>query len=128
MTGIFERPKGKRWPRSQKFRLSPQGTEAGERYREMIATAREGAQEGRRAFDAARTAWALGLTLQPGDGVFLGELLRGAQSIEELLRALEDCGTTRQETHEAVDRLTAAGLMEAVPAAPAPAPVARSWR
>lgn len=109
MTSIFNRPPGKKWPRSQKFRLSAKGTEAGERYRE---TAHAGA--GRGAFDAARQAWASELKLDPGDGAFLGELIAGAQTIDQLARALETCGTTRQEAHAAVDRLAAAGLLEAV--------------
>ncbi len=113
MTGLFERPKGKRWPRAQKFRLSTRGAEAEVQYREMIVAAR--VESGRQSFDAARAAWAKPLTLQPGDGLFLGELQAGSRTIEELSRSLETCGTTRDEVHQAVDRLTDAGLMEAVP-------------
>jgi hypothetical protein len=116
------RPEPRKWGRSQKFRLSERGPEAGARYREMIVAAR--VSEGRGAFDAARDAWARDLRLDPGDGAFLGEMLDGALTIDQLAAALDACGTTREETRSAVDRLTNAGLLEALPAAVA----APAWR
>lgn len=104
---------GKRWSRSQKFGLSSRGAEAGTRCREMIVAAR--VSEGRGAFEAARTEWARGLALDPGDGAFLGEMLEGALTIDQLAQALDACGTTREETRAAVERLTLAGLLEALP-------------
>jgi hypothetical protein len=103
----------KKWNRAQKFRLSERGTEAGERYRAMIVAAR--ATEGRDAFDAARSAWALAMSLDPGDGAFLGELLDGSLTIDQLARALDACGTTREETRAAVDRLAKSGFLEPLP-------------
>ncbi|MEW5741428.1 MAG: hypothetical protein AB1938_21080 [Myxococcota bacterium] len=112
------RPEPRKWSRSQKFRLSEKGTRAGERYREMIVASR--ATLGRGAFDAARDAWARELLLCPGDGAFLGEMLEGALTIDQLAAALDACGTTREETRAAVDRLTLAGLLEALPIPEAP--------
>ncbi|MHB8879501.1 MAG: hypothetical protein ACYC8T_37890 [Myxococcaceae bacterium] len=128
MAGIFERSPNKRWPRSQRFQLSAKGSEAEASYREVIVAAR--AEEGRQSFDAARAAWAAKLTLDPTDGLYLGELQNGPRTIEEITRALETCGSTRQEVHVAIDRLTGAGMMEAVAPPPPPAPAApapRRW-
>lgn len=108
----------KKWHRSQRFSLSSTGSEAGESYRSMIVAARE--SEGRGAFDAARTAWAQNTKLDPGDGAFLGELLDGPLTIDQLFRALDACGTTREETRSAVDRLAAAGFLETLPLTEAP--------
>jgi len=121
MVGIFEKPARTKWPRSQKFQLLPLGVEAGERYREAIVAAR--ATGGRDAFDAARAEWAEGAALEPGDGTFLGELLGGELTLPDLVKAVESSGITRQETHAAVDRLVAAGLLG--PVAPPPPPPGR---
>ena len=43
MPSIFDTDKGVRWPRSQKFSLSDQGTRAEQDYREVIAAARSDA-------------------------------------------------------------------------------------
>lgn len=112
----------KKWHRTQRFGLSSTGSAAGAQYREMIIAARE--SEGRGAFDAARTAWAQTTKLDPGDGAFLGELLEGPLTIDQLFRALDACGTTRDETRSAVDRLAAGGYLETLPLADA----APRWR
>jgi hypothetical protein len=125
MSSIFDREGGKRWPRSQRFVLSVKGAEAEQAYREMITASRTGS--GRTAFDAARTAWAQPLAIQPGDGLYLGELQPGARTLEELTRALESCGSTRREIKAALDRLIDAGMIEAQ-AAPPPPSSASSWR
>ena len=114
MPGIFEREPGKRWPRSQKFRLSSRGAEAEASYQHMINGAKEG--EGRNSFDAARQAWSAPLSLLPNDGLFLVELRGAPLSIEEMTRALEPCGTTKREIKEAIDRLSTLGIIEPVPA------------
>ena len=110
---MSDAPTPKKWHRSQRFGLSVSGNEAGERYRSMIVAARE--SEGRGAFDAARSAWAEKTKLDPGDGAFLGELLDGPLTIDQLFRALDACGTTRDETRSAVDRLAAGGFLETLP-------------
>ena len=113
MTGIFEREPGKRWPRSQKFKLSDKGAQAEASYREMIVKQQTGT--GRASFDAARALWAEPLQLQPNDGLFLAELHTGPRTMDELIRALDECGTTRREVKEAVDRMTSIGMIDALP-------------
>ncbi len=105
---------GKRWPRGQKFVLSERGVAAESAYRDALQTARA---QGRSALDVAQRAWAEPLQLQPSDGVVLGELRGGKRSIADIARTLEDCGTSAAEVKTAIDRLTDAGLVEAVPAA-----------
>lgn len=80
-------------------------------YRAGIVAAR--AQPGRRAFDAARTAWATPLDLQPDDGVYLVQLRSGTASLKELVEALADCGMRQADAVAALGRLVDAGLVEA---------------
>ena len=72
------------------------------------------AKPGRRAFDAARGAWATSLGLQPDDGVYLGQLRAGSASLRELVAALLDCGMKRADALAALGRLVDAGLIAAV--------------
>jgi hypothetical protein len=123
MPSIFDTDKGVRWPRSQKFSLSDQGTRAEQDYREVIAAAR--ADAGRASFDAARKQWAGALQVEPDDGMYLGELRSGPRTLDELWRALETCGQTRTDLKAAIRRLTAVGLVDAL-AAP-PSNTSRSW-
>jgi hypothetical protein len=105
---------GKRWPRGQKFELSPTGVLAETTYRDAILAARA---QGRTALEVAQRTWAEPLGVQPGDGVVLGELRGGKKSIAELARALEDCGTTQSEVKVAIDRLSDAQLISLAQAA-----------
>jgi hypothetical protein len=109
---------GKRWPRGQKFAMSPNGAAAEAAYREVVVTARA---QGRATLESAERAWAEPLHLQPGDGVVLGELRSGKKSIADVARALEDCGTTQPEVKSAIDRLSEAGLVEPTPVSAAAA-------
>src|SRR5260370_19055718 len=105
MAGLFEREPGKRWPRSQQFRLSAKGAEAQATYREMLHGEREGSG-GRSSFDSARASWAKPLALEPSDGLYLGELEAGPKTIEEKVQALDGCGSGRpgvQGAHRRVD-------------------------
>ncbi len=95
-----------------RFVLAPQGRVAEVAYRAGIVAAR--VQPGRRAFDAARSAWATPLDLQPDDGVYLGQLRAGSASLRELVAALVDCGMRRADALAALGRLVDAGLVEAV--------------
>ena len=108
---LSERPQKRRWPRSQKFALSAKGTEAEAEYRELIVASRS--TSGRASYDAARTAWASKWSVQPDDGVYLGQLARGPAKIEEIVPELEDCGKTRKDCIEAIDRLFDAGMIAA---------------
>ncbi|HLL06479.1 MAG TPA: hypothetical protein VK539_38260 [Myxococcaceae bacterium] len=115
-----------RFGRSQKFRLSPKGTEAMTAYSAMIESAKEGS--GRAQFDAARAAWATSLGLKAEDGLFLVEFGEG-RTVPEAARNLESCGTTAKEVKAAVERLMGLGMIEPVPAPPPPpaAPPRRYW-
>jgi hypothetical protein len=123
MPSIFETDRGARWPRSQKFSLSEQGTKAEQDYREVITAARN--EEGRASFDAARKQWAGPLQVEPDDGMYLGELRSGPRTLDELWRALESCGATRTDLKSAIRRLSSVGLILAI-APPSPPPP--SWR
>ena len=109
---------GKRWPRGQKFAMSPSGAAAEASYREAIQAARA---QGRSALESAQRSWAAPLGVEATDGVVLGELRGGRRSIADVARGLEDCGTSPAEVKLAVDRLAEAGLVEPVPAAAAAA-------
>jgi hypothetical protein len=115
----FDQAPRKRWPRSQRFQLSARGTAAEKSYRETIIAAR--VANGRSAYDEARAAWSAPLTLQPNDGLFLGELQSGPRTIKQIVEAVEECGATRAEVHSAVYRLADAGMVEAI-APPSPDP------
>ena len=106
-----------RWPRAQRFVLSPRGIDAERRYRESIVASR--GTEGRTSFDAARAEWARSLQLQPDDGLYLGEVSSGPIGLGQLVSALESCGKTRRDAISAVERLVDAGLVSAVTAAAA---------
>src|SRR5512133_2795804 len=93
---------GKRWPRGQKFLISPTGAVAETEYRDAVQHARA---QGRGALEAAQQGWSAPRGLDPIDGVILGELRTGRKSIADVARALEDCGTTQVEVKAAIDRL-----------------------
>jgi hypothetical protein len=115
---------GPRWPRGQKFSLSPVGREAQEAYRVAVLSARG---QSRAALDAALAGWATPRNVEPSDGVLLGELLERPRGLPDLTRALEDAGTSGAEVRAALARLIAAALVDAVvPARPVEEPV-RRW-
>lgn len=105
---------GRRWPRGQRFSLSPLGVESTATYRQMVAGARA---QGRESLEAAERAWAVPRLLAPGDGVVLCQIEPGRCSLGDLARALEPAGITSAEVKAAVDRLADAGLVEAIPGA-----------
>jgi hypothetical protein len=107
---------GKRWPRGQKFVMSPAGVTAEIAYREAVQGSRG---QSRAALEAAQRSWAASLGLDAPDGIVLSELRAGRRSIAEIGRALEDCGTTTAEVKVSIDRLAQAGLVEPALAAAA---------
>ena len=98
--GGTQRP---RWPRSQRFQLSPAGREAGADYRAAIVASR--AESGRRSFETAGTDWAARLSLVPADALYLGELQDGPRTVEQIALALDGCGPQRSEVRATVERL-----------------------
>jgi hypothetical protein len=107
-------PNGRRWPRGQKFSISIPGLSADETYRRAVLGARSA---GRTALEAALEDWARPHGVRAGDGVVLGELRAERRGLADLSRALEGCGIEPREVREAVDRLVAAGLVDALPLA-----------
>ncbi|MBN1207519.1 MAG: hypothetical protein JXB05_21790 [Myxococcaceae bacterium] len=114
-----------RFGRTQKFRLSPKGAEATAAYSRMIEGAREGT--GRAQFDAARAAWSAPLGLAADDGLFLVEFGEAGKTLPEATRSLDGCGTTPKEVKAAVERLLKCGMLEPVPAPPAPVVAPRRY-
>ena len=115
-----------KWSRSQRFQLSAAGRAAGHTYKEVIVASR--AEAGRKSFDAARAEWAAKLLLEPGDGLYLGELLAAPRSIPELTEALDGCGPQKADVKVAVERLVKANILELVaPPPPPPGPPPRRW-
>lgn len=104
----------KRWPRGQKFTLTPAGLAAEAAYREAVNGARS---TGRSALAAALAAWAGPLGVQGVDGMLLGELRAQKKGLNELGRLLEDTGIEPAEVKASVDRLVLAGLAAPVPLA-----------
>jgi hypothetical protein len=99
-----------RWPRGQRFALSPSGTEAEAGYRTALQVVRA---LGREALESAERRWAEPLGLQPCDGVVLTELRLGELTLPQLRRSLECCGTSEAQTRDALDRLVRAGYVAA---------------
>ena len=108
---------GRRWPRGQRFSLSPLGVESAAAYREAVVGARA---QGRDSLEAAERAWGAPRGLARGDGVVLCQIEPGRCSLSDLYRSLETCGITAAEVKAAVDRLADAGLVEPSPAAAPP--------
>jgi hypothetical protein len=113
---MFETKKDgpKRWPRGQKFTLSPLGVEAEVSYRSCVAVART---TGRSALAAALAAWAEPLRLAAGDGIILGELREARMGVSDLCKRLEDAGIAPDEVRGALERLVAAGVVAPLPLA-----------
>lgn len=99
----------RRWPRSQRFALSPKGVDAERAYREAVVASR--AQEGRGSFEATCASWAEAFHLKADDGAYLGELRDAGQTLNELVKALEACGKSRSDVLQALERLEDAGLL-----------------
>jgi hypothetical protein len=114
-----------KWPRSQRFRLSPVGREAGANYREVIVAARS--EAGRKSFDAARAEWAARLTLDASDGLYLAELQSGPKTIAEMTSSLDGCGPAPSDVRKAVERLVLLRMVEPIAPPPAPPPPPRRW-
>ncbi len=98
-----------RWARSDRFSLSMAGAQAETAYRDAVVASR--AEAGRSSYDAARDEWAHAFSLEPDDGVYLGELRGRPSTLSDVVDALDLCGKSRQEALEALARLVDAGLV-----------------
>ena len=114
-----------KWSRSQRFRLTPAGRDAGQSYRQDIVASR--VEAGRKSFDAARAEWAARLALEPTDALYLVELLEAPRTIPEIAASLDGCGPQRSDVPAAIERLVQLRMMDLVPPPPTrPAPP-RRW-
>ena len=114
-----------KWNRSQRFRLTAAGREAGRAYRQDIVASR--VEAGRKSFDAARAEWAARLSLEPTDGLYLVELLEAPLTIPEIAASLDGCGPQPSEVRAAIERLVRVRMMELVAPPPAPPAPPRRW-
>lgn len=102
----------KRWPRGQKFALSPTGAAAQDAYHAAVVGARS---SGRTALEAALAAWATPRGVAPGDGAILAELAGKRLGIGALCESLEATGIAPEEVRAGIGRLVAAGIVEPLP-------------
>jgi hypothetical protein len=110
-SGLLTTDAARRWPRGQKFTLSAAGEAADRLHRDAVNGARS---SGRATLDAALTAWAAPLGVQPGDGLLLSELRGQRRGLNDLVRAMESSGIEPAEVRSSIDRLVKAGLVEPV--------------
>lgn len=103
---------GRRWPRGQRFQLTPAGLEAESAHAEAVRDARA---QGRTALETAQQRWAGPRGLLPGDGIVLTQLKPGKRSLADLAEALADCGSSKADVKVAVDRLVERELAEPLP-------------
>jgi hypothetical protein len=97
------------WPRTQRFVLSPAGSEAEAEYRSCIVASRT--EQGRAAYDAAHFWRAAEYALQPDDALYLGEARTGPISIAEVVDSLDSCGKTKRDALFAIERLVERGFV-----------------
>jgi hypothetical protein len=104
----------KRWPRGQKFALSPTGETAEAGYREAVASARSA---GRAMLESTLAGWAAPLGVHPGDGVVLSQLRPGRVGVPDLVKALDGAGIPPDEVRAALHRLVETNLAVPLPLA-----------
>ena len=114
-----------KWSRSQRFRLTATGREAERTYRQQIVASR--AEAGRKSFDAARDEWAARLSLEPADGLYLGELLEAPRTIPEIAASLDGYGAQRVDLRADIERLVRVRMLELVAPPPPRAVPPRRW-
>ena len=106
---LEDRTPKRKWPRTQRFALSPKGTDAETSYRSTIVASRS--TSGRGSYDDARKAWAASFNVEPDDGMFLGEVAQGRVRFGEIVEAVESSGKSAPDTRAALERLMDAGLI-----------------
>jgi len=100
--------------RSARVRLSSRGHTTEAAYRSHVASASGSTR--RKAFERARSEWALCHGLEPDDGAYLGELRVAALTVKELGEALAVCGQTGEMVSSTVGRLLSRGFIERISA------------
>lgn len=104
---------GKRWPRGQRFQLTPAGVDCEAAHASAVRDARA---QGRAALEAAQQRWAEARGIAPSDGVVLAELRAGRRSLAEISIALDGCGLDKAQVKASLDRLVEKQLAEPLPA------------
>jgi len=99
------------WKPRQQFRLTPGGSDAIERYREVVNSAQQ-AVDPRPALERAMEEWATTLKLRAADGILLEDLATGHTSLAEMGETLRACNLTLRDARGTLDRLIAAHLIE----------------
>jgi hypothetical protein len=99
------------WKPKQRFRVTPSGQEAAERYRDVVRAAQEGSDP-RAELERAKGSWAVGLGLRPVDGILLEDLVGGRTSLAELRDTMDSVDLTLREARGILDRLIKAQLIE----------------
>lgn len=108
-----DRPRLK-WPRSQRFILSPTGQGAFQSWKDALAAAQG---QGKTAFDSAQQAWAKSAGVEPDDVTVLSELADSqGKRLEDVVAALQDLGASREQVKSSVERLYSAQLVDPVSA------------
>lgn len=100
------------WKPRQRFQVMPLGQQANGQYRAAIDAAQRGSDP-RAEMDRAKQAWADQYRLRPPDGILLEDLCAGRTTLAELQPTLAACDMTLREARGSLDRLLAAGLIEA---------------
>lgn len=95
-----------------RVRLSSRGHSTEAAYRSHVAAAHGPSR--RKAFECARSEWALCHGLEPDDGAYLGELRVIALTVRELGEALAICGQSQEMVSTTVGRLLSRGFLEKV--------------
>lgn len=113
---LFGKPPtgAKRWPRGQKFAISPVGAAAQDAYHAAVLAARA---SGRAALEAALAGWATPRGVAPADGAILAELSGKRLGLGALCEALEVTGLAPDEVRAGIARLVEAGIVEPLPPA-----------
>jgi len=120
--------RARRWPPRQRIHLSREGDAARAAYQILVREARE-QNLATDALGAQLAQWAGQLGVRPSDGVLLEELAAKPLTVNELARAVEDCGERPNEVKAGVDRLYGAGLVQPPqPVEPPKPPAPSPWR
>lgn len=108
-------PPAPRWPKAQRFELSPRGRTIAAAYRADVAASRGPSVH--RPFEHARATWAERFGLALDDGLYLIEIDDQPCTLRQLDESLAICGQSRGVILDSVRRLLRVGLLRLVPLA-----------
>ena len=111
LDSLKKRPGSLRWPPRQRFLATEQGKLAVAQYEEAIRACHASGRHDREELEKLQSFWAQSHQVSPQDAAVLSECVAKDRLPKEMLKALEDCGTTLPEIQAAIDRLYTAGLL-----------------